>query len=91
MKACRTCSEGKDPTQFRPSRPDCRACERAAAREYGASNPGPGTSAGPKDGASFEEVATMLGDSVEITRKHYAVFSPTYLRGVVNSIAGARA
>lgn len=38
MKACRTCSEGKDPTQFRPSRPDCRACERAAAREYGASN-----------------------------------------------------
>lgn len=21
MKACRTCSEGKDPTQFRPSRP----------------------------------------------------------------------
>lgn len=56
-----------------------------------ASNPGPGTSAGPKDGASFEEVATMLGDSVEITRKHYAVFSPTYLRGVVNSIAGARA
>jgi len=44
-----------------------------------------------QDGASFEEVATMLGDSVEITRKHYAVFSPTYLRGVVNSIAGARA
>jgi integrase len=44
-----------------------------------------------QDGHSFDEVATMLGDSVEITRKHYAMFSPTYLRGVVNSIAGDRA
>lgn len=42
-------------------------------------------------GASFDQVATMLGDSVEITRKHYAMHSPTYLRGVVNSIAGKRA
>lgn len=44
-----------------------------------------------QDGRSFEEVATMLGDTVETTRKHYAVFSPTYLRGVVDSISGARA
>lgn len=41
-------------------------------------------------GASFEEVATMLGDSVEITRKHYAMFAPDYLRGAVNNIAGRR-
>jgi integrase len=41
-----------------------------------------------QDGVSFEEVATMLGDSVEITRKHYAIFSATYLRGAVNAIAG---
>jgi integrase len=40
-----------------------------------------------QDGATFDEVATMLGDSVETTRKHYAVFSPTYLQGVVTSIA----
>lgn len=44
-----------------------------------------------QDGASFDQVATMLGDSVETTRKHYAMFSPDYLRGVVNSIAGKRA
>ena len=44
-----------------------------------------------QSGHSFEEVATMLGDSVEITRKHYAIFSPTYLRGVVDAIAGKRA
>lgn len=42
-------------------------------------------------GASFDEVATMLGDSVEITRKHYAHFAPDYLRGAVNNIAGRRA
>lgn len=43
-----------------------------------------------QDGRTFEEVATMLGDTVEMTRKHYAMFSPTYLRGVVDSIAGGR-
>lgn len=42
-------------------------------------------------GASFDEVATMLGDSVEITRKHYAMFSRDYLRGAVDNIAGRRA
>lgn len=42
-------------------------------------------------GASFDEVATMLGDSVETTRKHYAMFSPDYLRGAVDNIAGRRA
>jgi integrase len=42
-------------------------------------------------GASFDEVATMLGDSVEITRKHYAIFAPDYLRGAVDNIAGRRA
>lgn len=39
-------------------------------------------------GASFDVVATMLGDSVEITRKHYAMHQPDYLQGAVNSIAG---
>lgn len=42
-------------------------------------------------GASFDEVATMLGDSVEITRKHYAMFASDYLRGAVDNIAGRRA
>jgi len=42
-------------------------------------------------GASFDEVATMLGDSVEITRKHYAMFSADYLRNAVENIAGRRA
>ena len=86
MKACRTCSEGKDPTQFRPSRPDCRACERAAAREYGASNRA-------KRNARLSRWRKMNPDKAAANdrRKHYAVFSPTYLRGVVNSIAGARA
>lgn len=41
-------------------------------------------------GASFDEVATMLGDGVETTRKHYAMFSPDYLRGAVDNIAGRR-
>ena len=41
-------------------------------------------------GATFDEVATMLGDSVEITRKHYAMFSETYLRNAVDNIAGRR-
>jgi integrase len=41
-----------------------------------------------QDGRTFEEVATMLGDTVEVTRKHYAMHSPSYLRGVVDSIAG---
>jgi hypothetical protein len=40
---------------------------------------------------SFEAVAALLGDSVDITRRHYAVFSPDYLQGVVDSIARARA
>lgn len=44
-----------------------------------------------QDGHSFDAVATMLGDSVEVTRKHYAMWSSDYLDGVVNSIAGNRA
>lgn len=43
-----------------------------------------------QDGQSFDAVAALLGDSVEITRKHYAMFSATYLRGVVDSIAGGQ-
>lgn len=43
------------------------------------------------DGIPIEQVAMMLGDGVETTRKHYAVFAPDYLRAAVNSIAGARA
>ena len=39
-------------------------------------------------GASFDEVATMLGDTVETTRRHYAMFAPDYLRGAVENIAG---
>lgn len=42
-------------------------------------------------GASFDEVATMLGDTVETTRKHYAQWAPDYLRGAVDNIAKARA
>ena len=42
-------------------------------------------------GATFDEVSTMLGDSVEITRKHYAMFSGDYLKGAVNAIAGKSA
>jgi len=41
-------------------------------------------------GASFDEVATMLGDTVETTRRHYAMFAPDYLRGAVDNIAGRR-
>lgn len=44
-----------------------------------------------QDGVPIEEVAQMLGDSVEMTRKHYAQFSSDYLRNAVNSIAGRRA
>ncbi len=44
-----------------------------------------------QDGVSFDEVATMLGDSVETTRKHYAMHSPEYLRGAVAAIGGRRA
>lgn len=43
-----------------------------------------------QDGNSIETVATMLGDTVETARKHYTVFDPNYLRGVVGSIAGGR-
>ena len=44
-----------------------------------------------QDGNPIEEVARMLGDSIETTVKHYAQFAPDYLRGVVNSIGGKRA
>jgi hypothetical protein len=54
-----------------------------------------GASWASQGGMSFEAVAALLGDSVDITRRHYAVFSPDYLQGVVDSIAkgsgGARA
>lgn len=39
-------------------------------------------------GASFDEVATMLGDGVETTRRHYAMFANDYLKSAVESIAG---
>lgn len=42
-------------------------------------------------GASFDEVATMLGDTVEMTRKHYAMWADDYLKGAVDNIAGRRA
>lgn len=40
-----------------------------------------------QDGQSFDAVAALLGDTVEMTRRTYAVFSPDYLREVVASIA----
>jgi integrase len=47
-----------------------------------------GASWAVQDGMSFDAVAALLGDTVEMTRKTYAVFSPAYLRDVVESIAG---
>lgn len=38
-------------------------------------------------GESFDRVAALLGDTVEMTKATYAVFSPTHLRGVVDRIA----
>lgn len=46
-----------------------------------------GASWAVQDGVSFDRVAALLGDSAEMTQKTYAMFSPTYLRGVVDSIA----
>lgn len=43
-----------------------------------------------QDGIPIEAIATLLGDTVETARKHYAVFSPDYLRDAVKSIAGGR-
>lgn len=46
-----------------------------------------GASWAVQGGKSFDEVAALLGDSVEVTKSTYAMFSPSYLRGVVDSIA----
>lgn len=46
-----------------------------------------GASWAVQDGVSFDRVAALLGDSAEMTQRVYAMFSPTYLRGVVDSIA----
>lgn len=43
------------------------------------------------DGVPIEKVALMLGDDVETTRRHYAMFAPDYLRDAVDVLAGARA
>lgn len=43
-----------------------------------------------QDGLSFDSVAALLGDTVEMTKDTYAVFSPSYLRDVVRSIEGGR-
>lgn len=45
-----------------------------------------GASWAVQGGMSFDAVAALLGDSVEITKRHYAMFSPGYLREVVESI-----
>jgi integrase len=42
-------------------------------------------------GIPIEQIAEMLGDDVETARKHYAQFSPDYLRAAVNALAGVRA
>lgn len=39
-------------------------------------------------GESFDRVAALLGDTVEMTKNTYAVFSPTHLKGVVDRIGG---
>lgn len=52
-----------------------------------------GASWAVQGGMSFDAVAALLGDSVEITKRHYAMFSGEYLRSVVESIesgAGGR-
>lgn len=41
-----------------------------------------------QSGESFDRVAALLGDTVEMTKATYAIFSPTHLRGVVDSISG---
>ena len=46
-----------------------------------------GASWAVQDGIGFDRVAALLGDSEEITRKHYAMFDPIYLKGVVDAIA----
>jgi len=46
-----------------------------------------GASWAVQDGIGFGRVAALLGDSEEITRKHYAMFDPIYLKGVVDAIA----
>lgn len=38
MRSCRSCAETKRLPEFRGGRSDCRACERAACREYAAAN-----------------------------------------------------
>lgn len=45
-----------------------------------------GASWAVQGGMSFDAVAALLGDSVEVTKRHYAMFSPEYLREVVESI-----
>lgn len=40
-------------------------------------------------GESFDRVASLLGDTVEMTKSTYAVFAPAHLRSVVDSISGA--
>lgn len=42
-------------------------------------------------GASFAEVAALLGDSEEVVRKHYAHFSPGYLGRVTELLAAHNA
>lgn len=42
-------------------------------------------------GASFAEVAALLGDSEEVVRRHYGHFSPEFLGRTVNRIGGGSA
>lgn len=39
-------------------------------------------------GHSFDMVASLLGDTAEMTQSTYAIFAPGHLRGVVESIGG---
>lgn len=36
-------------------------------------------------GVPMEQVAAVLGDTVEVVQKHYAHFSPSFLRGAINA------
>lgn len=49
-----------------------------------------GASWAVQGGTSFDVVAALLGDSVEVTKKHYAMFSPNYLKEAVETIASGQ-
>lgn len=41
-------------------------------------------------GVPLEQVAAVLGDTMEVVQKHYAHFSPSFLRGAINARSGGQ-